>query len=223
MFFTSRIKSFNGYVSIFSAILLSVSLAVNSSEKTFLRENTIVILGDSLSAGYGVKINQSWPSLLQTSIDKDNLGFSVINAGVSGDTTSGGLYRLPLLIKKYQPKLIILELGGNDGLRGMSIKKVIKKNLIEMINISHKNGAIVLLIGVQLPPNYGRQYTDDFEKMFSDLAKKYNINLITGSIVEMVSSNMMQADGIHPNKAGHELIEKEVWQEIKPILKNIID
>ena len=101
----------------------------------------------------------------------------------------------------------------------MSIKKVIKKNLIEMINISHKNGAIVLLIGVQLPPNYGRQYTDDFEKMFSDLAKKYNINLITGSIVEMVSSNMMQADGIHPNQDGHELIEKEVWQEIKPILK----
>ena len=182
-----------------------------------------MILGDSLSAGYGVKNNESWPSLLQSTISNENLNLSVINAGISGDTTSGGLYRLPLLLDKHKPKLVILELGGNDGLRGMSINRVIKKNLEAMINMSYEYGAIVVLVGVQLPPNYGKMYTNNFEKMFVDLALKYELILVKGSIVDMISSNQMQSDGIHPNQAGHVVIKNEVWRKIKPILKTITD
>ena len=223
MSLTSKIKSFNGFLIAFSAILLLVTSAVNSSESKAIKNNTIVILGDSLSAGYGVKNNESWPSLLQSSISNENLKLSVINAGVSGDTTSGGLYRLPLLLDKHKPKLVILELGGNDGLRGMSINKVIKKNLEAMINMSHRYGAIVVLIGVELPPNYGKVYTNNFEKMFVDLALKYDLVLVKGSIVEMILSNQMQSDGIHPNQAGHVVIENEIWRKIKPILQTITD
>ena len=222
MSLTSKIKSFNGFLIAFSAILLLVTSTVNSSESIAIKNNTIVILGDSLSAGYGVKNNESWPSLLQSSISNENLKLSVINAGISGDTTSGGLYRLPILLDKHKPKLVILELGGNDGLRGMSINKVIK-NLESMINMSHEYGAIVVLIGVQLPPNYGKIYSNNFEKMFIDLALKYDLILIKGSIVEMISSNQMQSDGIHPNQAGHLVIEKEIWRKIKQILETITD
>jgi len=113
-----------------------------------------VVLGDSLSAGYGVRLNQSWPSLLDKNIQKQDLGFTVVNAGISGDTTSGGLYRLPKLLSQHQPKLVILELGGNDGLRGLSLKKVVRKNLDQMIRMIRSSGASVLLVGVELPPNY---------------------------------------------------------------------
>ena len=223
MFLTSKIKSFNGCLGNFAAILLLVSFSVNSSESLSLNKNVIVVLGDSLSAGYGVKVNESWPSLLQSSINEETLDLSVINAGISGDTTSGGLYRLPKLLETYNPKLVILELGGNDGLRGMSIKKVIKKNLTTMIEMIHKSGAITVLVGVQLPPNYGKFYTNSFETMFVDLANEYNLTLIKGSLSEMVSANLMQSDGIHPNKAGHILIEDEIWQKIKPALIKLTD
>ena len=180
-------------------------------------------MGDSLSAGYGVKAEESWPSLLENTLKKNNPNLSVINAGISGDTTSGGLFRLPLLLKKHQPKIVILELGGNDGLRGMSIKRVIKKNLKQMINMIHASGSIVVMIGVELPPNYGELYTSSFKKMYVDLANEYNINLVKGSLIEMVSSNLMQSDGIHPNQAGHILIEQEVLKKIVPILFNVTD
>ena len=182
-----------------------------------------MVLGDSLSAGYGVKIEQSWPSLLENSLKKNNFGLSVINAGISGDTTSGGLFRLPLLLKKHQPKIVILELGGNDGLRGMSINRVIKKNLEQMINMIRASGSVVVMVGVELPPNYGDLYTTSFKNMYVDLADQYNISLVKGSLVEMVSSNLMQADGIHPNKAGHALIEQEVLKDLMPILLNLTD
>ncbi len=182
-----------------------------------------MVLGDSLSAGYGVKIDESWPSLLENNIKKNNINISVINAGISGDTTSGGLFRLPLLLKKYQPKIVILELGGNDGLRGMSIKKVIKKNLEQMIQMINDSGSTVVMIGVDLPPNYGKRYTTNFKNMYVDLANQFNINLIKGSLTEMVSLNLMQADGIHPNKAGHVLVGQEVFKNIKPILLSLTD
>ena len=222
MFLTSKIRSFNGCLGVFLAILLSVFMTVNASESLSLNENTIVVLGDSLSAGYGVKAEESWPSLLENTLKKNNPNLSVINAGISGDTTSGG-FRLPLLLKKHQPKIVILELGGNDGLRGMSIKRVIKKNLEQMINMIHASGSIVVMIGVELPPNYGELYTSSFKKMYVDLANEYNINLVKGSLLEMVSSNLMQSDGIHPNQAGHVLIEQEVLKEIVPILFSVTD
>ena len=202
---------------VFFVILLSVSSTVNSENQSDELNNTIVVLGDSLSAGYGVKYDESWPSLLEQSIKNNNIDFGVINAGISGDTTSGGLYRLPKLLSEHKPKIVILELGGNDGLRGMSIKRVVK-NLEKMIEMIALTGAETVLVGIESPPNYGELYTDSFEKMFVDLAVKFNLELIKGSIKEMVALDLMQDDGIHPNKLGHQMVEKEVRVKILPML-----
>ncbi|MDC0080067.1 arylesterase [Pseudomonadota bacterium] len=199
-------------------ILLALSSSVNSSAQFNKNEYVAIVLGDSLSAGYGVKIQESWPSILQNNLNSMGVNIKIVNAGISGDTTSGGLYRLPKLLKKHKPKLVILELGGNDGLRGMSVKKVIKKNLDEMIRISLDEGSKVALIGVELPPNYGARYTDNFKNMYEDLATLYNLTLVQGSIKEMVSLNLMQADGIHPNVEGHLQIEEEVRSKILSLL-----
>jgi acyl-CoA thioesterase-1 len=221
MFLTSKIKSFNVCLLIVLAILLTVIVPVNSLNKIDLSANTIVILGDSLSAGYGVQIESSWPSLLEKSITNNGLNFQVVNAGISGDTTSGGLYRLPELLSKHEPKIVILELGGNDGLRGMSLKKVVKKNLRAMIEMVQASDGIAVLVGVELPPNYGEMYTSSFKKIFVDLASEYNLILINGSIKDMTERGLMQSDGIHPNQNGHKLIEQEVWLSLFPLLDKL--
>ncbi|MDB3951337.1 arylesterase, partial [Gammaproteobacteria bacterium] len=160
MFLTSKIKFFTRYLNVLLGILLLVASPVHASNQSINEKYITVVLGDSLSAGYGVKIGESWPSILESNLNKSGINMSIVNAGISGDTTSGGLYRLPKLLQEYQPDLVILELGGNDGLRGMSVRKVIKKNLDAMIKMSLKDGADVLLVGVELPPNYGERYTN---------------------------------------------------------------
>ena len=137
---------------------------------------------------------------------------------ISGDTTSGGIARLPRLLKKYSPEILILELGGNDGLRGTSLK-AIEKNLRDMINSAQSSNITVLLIGVQLPPNYGALYTKRFENIFSDLAKEYSLALIQGSLKTMVNEGLMQSDGIHPNVSGHQQIEGIVWERLNKYLE----
>jgi acyl-CoA thioesterase-1 len=221
MFLTSKIKFFNVCLLVNLAILLTLIVPVNSSNEFDSPANTIVILGDSLSAGYGVNIDSSWPSLLEKSIKNNNLDFQVINAGISGDTTSGGLFRLPKLLSRHKPKIVVLELGGNDGLRGMSLKKVVRKNLKAMIEMVHTSGGIAVLIGVELPPNYGKMYTSNFQQIFVDLASEYNLILINGSIKDMTEMGLMQSDGIHPNQDGHKLIEKEVWANLSPLLNKV--
>ena len=218
MFLTSKIKLLKVSLGLLLGILLALSSSVNSSASLNKNEYVAVVLGDSLSAGYGVKIQESWPSILENNLNSKGVNIRIINAGISGDTTSGGLYRLPKLLKEHKPKLVILELGGNDGLRGMSIKKVIRKNLDTMIRMSLDVESKVLLIGVELPPNYGATYTDNFKNMYLDLATQYNLPLVQGSIKEMVSLNLMQEDGIHPNTKGHLQIEKEVKSKILSLL-----
>jgi acyl-CoA thioesterase-1 len=221
MFLTSKIKSFNVCLLVILAILLTLIIPVNSSNKIDSSANTIVVLGDSLSAGYGVEIESSWPSLFEKSISNNNLNFQVVNAGISGDTTSGGLYRLPRLLSEHKPKIVILELGGNDGLRGMSLNKVVRKNLRAMIEMVNASGGIAVLVGVELPPNYGEMYTTSFKKIFVDLASEYNLVLINGSIKDMTERGLMQSDGIHPNQDGHQLIEQEVWLSLFPLLSKL--
>jgi len=203
------------------AILLTLIVPVNSLSKIDSSPNSIVILGDSLSAGYGVRIDKSWPSLLEKNIINNGLTFEVINAGISGDTTSGGLYRLPKLLSRHEPQIVILELGGNDGLRGMSLKKVVRKNLRAMIEMVRVSGGIPVLVGVELPPNYGEMYTSNFKKIFVDLASEYDLVLVNGSIKDMTERGLMQSDGIHPNQDGHELIEQEVWLSLSPLLNKL--
>ena len=142
----------------------------------------------------------------------------VVNAGISGDTTSGGVSRLPKLISLHQPGILILELGGNDGLRGTSLK-AIEKNLRDMINSAQSVNITVLLIGVQLPPNYGVLYTKGFENIFSSLAKEYNLDLIQGTLKTMVNEGLMQSDGIHPNVLGHQQIENIIWERLNKYLE----
>ena len=142
----------------------------------------------------------------------------VVNAGISGDTTSGGVSRLPKLISLHQPGILILELGGNDGLRGTSLK-AIEKNLRDMINSAQSVNITVLLIGVQLPPNYGALYTEGFENIFSGLAKEYNLNLVQGTLKTMVNEGLMQSDGIHPNVLGHQQIENIIWERLNKYLE----
>ena len=218
MFLTSKIELLKISLGLLLGILLALSSSVNSSASLNKNEYVAVVLGDSLSAGYGVKIQESWPSILENNLNSKGVNIRIINAGISGDTTSGGLYRLPKLLKEHKPKLVILELGGNDGLRGMSIKKVIRKNLDTMIRMSLDAESKVLLIGVELPPNYGATYTDNFKNMYLDLATQYNLPLVQGSIKEMVSLNLMQEDGIHPNIKGHLQIEEEVKSKILSLL-----
>ena len=142
----------------------------------------------------------------------------VVNAGISGDTTSGGVSRLPKLINLHQPEILILELGGNDGLRGTSLK-AIENNLRDMINSAQSVNITVLLIGVQLPPNYGALYTEGFENIFSGLAKEYNLDLIQGTLKTMVNEGLMQSDGIHPNVLGHQQIENIIWERLNKYLE----
>ena len=142
----------------------------------------------------------------------------VVNAGISGDTTSGGVSRLPKLISLHQPGILILELGGNDGLRGTSLK-AIEKNLRDMINSAQSVNITVLLIGVQLPPNYGALYTEGFENIFSGLAKEYSLDLIQGTLKTMVNEGLMQSDGIHPNVLGHQQIENIIWERLNKYLE----
>ena len=142
----------------------------------------------------------------------------VVNAGISGDTTSGGVSRLPKLISLHQPGILILELGGNDGLRGTSLK-AIEKNLRDMINSAQSVNITVLLIGVQLPPNYGVLYTRGFENIFSGLAKEYSLDLVQGTLKTMVNEGLMQSDGIHPNVLGHQEIETIIWERLNKYLE----
>ena len=213
MFWTSKIDSFTKRSWFFVAILLTVIATATSASEAISTNKKILVLGDSLSAGLGVDYQQSWPLLLQKRLDQGAYNYSVINAGISGDTTSGGVSRLPKLIKFYQPEILILELGGNDGLRGTSLK-AIEKNLRHMINLAQRSNITVLLIGVQLPPNYGIVYTAGFEKVFSVLAKEYSLTLIQGALKAMVKEGLMQPDGIHPNVKGHREIEKMIWEHL---------
>ena len=218
MFWTSKIDSFTKRSWFFVAILLTViTTATPASEATSLNKK-ILVLGDSLSAGLGVDYQESWPLLLQSRLNQSGYNYLVVNAGISGDTTSGGVSRLPKLIKLHQPEILILELGGNDGLRGTSLK-AIEKNLRGMINSAQSSGITVLLIGVQLPPNYGAVYTNGFENIFSGLAKEYNLNLVQGVLKTMVNEGLMQSDGIHPNVLGHKQIENIIWERLNNYLE----
>ena len=218
MFLTSKIESFTRHSLLFVAIVLTLLPTANFADENNHEFQKILVLGDSLSAGLGVDYDQSWPSLLQQRLLKNKLKYSIVNAGISGDTTSGGLSRLPKLIDKHQPSFLILELGGNDGLRGTSLKAV-RKNMKGMIEIALDKNINIILMGVQLPPNYGEIYTRSFQDIFSSLASEYNLALIQGTLKQMITDNLMQADGIHPNVDGHIEIEKTAWSQISPLLK----
>ena len=180
--------------------------------------NTILVVGDSLSAAYGMPVEQGWVSLLQQRLATDYDAYTIVNASISGDTTANALNRLPQALTRHQPAIVVLELGGNDGLRGLSLAEM-KGNLSAMIQTVRQHDAEVLLIGVQLPPNYGPRFTQQFHAVYHELAQEYGLALVP-SLVDGVGTrtDLMQADGIHPNSKAQPLIVTRVWQQLRPLI-----
>lgn len=179
---------------------------------------TILVFGDSLSAGYGIKQSDSWASLLQTRIQTENKPYKVINASVSGETTSGGLQRLPSVIKRINPSIVIIALGANDGLRGLPMQTM-EKNLQSMINKAKAIKAKVLLVGMRIPPNYGPQYTNRFIQTYQALSKKNKIPLVPFLLANVSEDQaLMQTDGLHPNKHGQAILLENIWPSLEALL-----
>ncbi|MDX1811028.1 MAG: arylesterase [Gammaproteobacteria bacterium] len=181
-------------------------------------DSKILIFGDSLSAGYGLQQGESWVDLLSAQLQKAQLSYEIVNASISGDTTANGLQRLPHSLKQNKPDIVILELGANDGLRGFSMKNM-KKNLEDMIKLCRKYNSKVLLVGMQLPPNYGAFYIKQFNNIYKDLAKEKNIPLLPFLFAGFEKDfNYFQADKIHPNAKAQNQILQNVWQALEPLL-----
>ncbi len=180
---------------------------------------TILVLGDSLSAAYGLPQDRGWVSLMQQRLLAERYPQRVINASISGETTSGGLYRIDALLASHQPQVVILELGANDGLRGLSLDAT-QSNLDALIRRAKHSGAQVLLIGMRLPPNYGPAYTEKFQHLFETLAAKYHIKRVPFLLAPIASKRTyFQADGLHPTAAVQPLLLDTVWAELKPLLR----
>ncbi|MBS1222512.1 MAG: Arylesterase [Proteobacteria bacterium] len=178
----------------------------------------ILVFGDSLSAGYGLPAEQGWVSLLQRRLAERGFPHQIVNASISGDTTSGGLSRLPATLERHRPALVILELGANDGLRGQP-PMAMANNLARMIELSQQSGARVLLAEMRIPPNYGPLYTQKFQATFGELAKRYDIPLIP-FLLEGVAGNpaLTQDDGLHPRAEGQPRVLDNVWPTLEPLL-----
>ena len=175
-------------------------------------------MGDSLSAGYGLKPEEGWVNLLRIRLQQQNLDYRVINASITGDTTQGGLARLPKTLKREQPDILILELGANDGLRGFDIN-LTRNNLTRMVELAHADNARVLLLGIQLPANYGHSFREKFRQVFHDVAKEQNISLVPFFLKGVAETrDLMQADGIHPAAAAQPVILENIWPALEPLL-----
>jgi acyl-CoA thioesterase I len=180
---------------------------------------TILVFGDSLSAAYGIRPEQGWVVLLTQRLQTQGYGYQIVNASVSGETSDGGLERLPRALQLHQPELVILELGANDGLRGLPIAPA-RDNLAQMIRLSQGAGAKVLLLGIRIPPNYGPRYTNEFERMYPDLAAQYHLPLVPFLLQPIaLDPAHMQADGVHPNASGEPFVLDTIWPYLKPLLK----
>ncbi len=199
--------------------LLRATLAVLLLISSNAWAGTVLVWGDSLSAGYGLRPQQSWPSLLGERINAARLPHKVVNASISGETTAGGLARLPAALEAHKPSVIVIELGANDGLRGLPVKAM-AANLQAMVDASRKAGAHVLLVGMRMPPNYGPDYTASFEATFRDLAKTRRVRLVPFMMEGFADQrHYFQADGIHPVAEAQPLILDTIWRELKPLLR----
>lgn len=182
----------------------------------------ILFFGDSITAGYGIDKNKAFPALIQQKIDSLDWNFKTVNAGLSGETSAGGLRRVDWMLRQ-DFKIFVLELGGNDGLRGIDVEAT-KQNLIGIIEKvrEKKPDAEIILTGMQVPPNLGPEYTGKFKEMYPEIAKEKNVTLIP-FLLEDVGGNpeLNQGDGIHPTAKGHKIIAETVWEELKPILQEI--
>jgi acyl-CoA thioesterase I len=200
--------------------LLILFVVMAASVSAHADTPVILVFGDSISAGYGLeRVQQGWVALLQTRLKEQEYGYDVINASVSGETTAGGLARLPRALALHHPKIVILELGGNDGLRALPIAQM-RANLAQMADLAAAEGARVLLLGIRMPPNYGPDYTEQFRGSYVALAREKKLPLVPFLLNDVaLSPDLMQADGIHPNALGEPKLLDNVWPALKPLLQ----
>jgi acyl-CoA thioesterase-1 len=180
---------------------------------------SLVVLGDSISAGYGIEVKQGWVALLQEKLAQANSHYVIINASISGDTTAGGLARIDKLLDTHKPDVVLVELGANDGLRGLP-PRLVKDNLAEITRRAQKAGAKVLLLSMRIPPNYGKRYTEMFYDVYPQLSKELGVPYMP-FILEDVAlvKELMQPDGLHPNAKAQPMIADKVWVNLQPLLK----
>jgi len=196
---------------------LGLSPHVLSTTKT----HTLLVVGDSLSAEYGIARGTGWVALLEKQLTQDKQPWKVVNASISGDTTAGGLARLPALLQQHQPKVVVIELGGNDALRGFPLKTS-ENNLTQMVAACHKVKAAVLLLGMQVPPNYGQEYAQEFSRMFVRISQQQRTQLVPFLLKGVADATdptaLFQPDRIHPKAQAHPIILSNVW----PVLKRML-
>ena len=194
-------------------ILLAASASAYSAPKT------VLVLGDSLSAEYGLNRGSGWVALLEKKLKAERISAKIVNASISGETTSGGRARLPALMKQHKPSVVVIELGANDGLRGLPVASA-EDNLRTMVDLARKNDAEVLLVGMRMPPNYGRAYTEQFFNMYTKLSTKYKAPLVPFMLEGVADQpKLFQADRLHPNAEAHPIILANIWPKFKPLVK----
>ena len=199
---------------------LLIGMLLVSGAARAASQQSILVFGDSLSAAYGIAQSRGWVALLAERLKRERADYSVVNASISGETTAGGAARIARALEQHKPAIVIVELGANDGLRGLPVAQM-KQNLARMIGEAQKSGARVLLVGMKLPPNYGPDYTRAFESAFSELAKERKTAFVP-FLLEDVAANdsLFQTDRIHPTEAAQPLILERVWKALAPLLKN---
>jgi acyl-CoA thioesterase I len=197
-------------------LLLAVSAAL--AAQTPIEAKTILVIGDSISAGYGIQRDQGWVALLESRVAALQPPHKVVNASISGDTTGGALARLPRTLEIHKPDVVIIELGGNDALRGYPVERI-ESNLDAITGLAKDAGASVVVVGMEIPPNYGARYTQAFHAIYADVAKRTGAALVP-FLLDGVATNdtLMQADGIHPTAAAQERLLDNVWPALKSLL-----
>jgi acyl-CoA thioesterase-1 len=205
---------------VIGAWALGMGLLFIALQNAVASASTILVFGDSLSAAYGIRPEQGWVTLLTQRLQTQGYGYQVINASVSGETSSGGLERLPRALSLHIPGIVILELGANDGLRGLPAS-ALRDNLAQMVRLAQTAGARVLLVGIRIPPNYGPRYTDEFARVYAAVAQEYHLPLVPFLLEKVaLDPTLMQADGMHPNAAAEPIVLDTLWPYLKPFLKN---
>lgn len=194
-------------------------LMLTASASAYSAPKTVLVLGDSLSAEYGLTRGSGWVALLEQKLRHEKIDANVVNASISGETTSGGRSRLPALLKQHKPDVVVIELGANDGLRGQPVTAA-EANLRSMIEQAQQNRARVLLVGMRMPPNYGRDYTERFFGMYKSLATQYKSPLVPFMLDGVADKPaLFQADRLHPNAQAHPIILANIWPQFAPMVK----
>jgi len=201
-------------------MMTATSAMAGEAADASAKARTILVFGDSLSAGYGLAhVESGWVELLRAKLKSEGYGYQVVNASVSGETTAGGLARLPRALSLHHPQIVILELGGNDGLRALPMDQM-RSNLAKMVDLSLAIQARVLILGMRIPPNYGGEYTEQFRQSFIEVAHDKKVALVPFLLADIaLDPALMQADGVHANESGQPKMLANVWPALQPLLK----